>query len=176
MNGKSGKATVTISDQQDAIKADAQRCRRRDFQFAGKAVVAIRRKSNRQFVTVREVGIRAKGHEDRVVWGERARVQLTGQLNSQHERRTAKFGPVCWLGRQHGQRGLRMWAEPDGMVAGRFRLTPEVGSQVKAAVDAQVRRIFREHKGKDHEPHHVKLRFFLASENRIDVSRIGRMR
>ena len=46
-----------------------------------------------------------------------------------------------------------MWTDHDGMVAGRFRLTPEVGGQVKAAIDAQVRRIFREHKGSDHEPH-----------------------
>ena len=55
--------------------------------------------------------------------------------------------------RQHRQRECRMWTDHDGMVAGRFRLTPEVGGQVKAAIDAQVRRIFREHKGNDHEPH-----------------------
>jgi hypothetical protein len=46
-----------------------------------------------------------------------------------------------------------MWTDPDGMLAGRFRLTPEIGSQVKAAIDAQVRRIFRERNSNDHEPH-----------------------
>jgi hypothetical protein len=56
--------------------------------------------------------------------------------------------------RQQGERGLRMWTDTDGMVAGRFRLTPEVGGQVKAAIDAQVQRIFRKRRaGLDHEPH-----------------------
>ena len=55
--------------------------------------------------------------------------------------------------RQHRERGLRMWTDADGMVTGRFRLTPEVGGRVKGAIDAAVQRIFRAHRGKDHEPH-----------------------
>jgi len=46
-----------------------------------------------------------------------------------------------------------MWTDADGMVAGRFRLAPETGSQVKAAIDAHVQRAFRAHKGGEHEPH-----------------------
>ncbi len=45
--------------------------------------------------------------------------------------------------RQHAQRCLRMWTDGDGMVSGQFRLTPEVGGQVKAKLDAEVQRIFR---------------------------------
>jgi hypothetical protein len=39
------------------------------------------------------------------------------------------------------------------MLAGRFRYAAEVGAQLKAVIDAQANRIFREHKaGTDHEP------------------------
>ena len=65
--------------------------------------------------------------------------------------------------RQHRRRGLRMWTDPDGMVAGRFLLTPEVGGQVKAKVDAEVRRIFRAHRGTDHEPHEAYAADALAA-------------
>src|SRR5262249_26490021 len=40
-------------------------------------------------------------------------------------------------------RCLRMWTAGDGMVEGHFRLTPEVGGRVKAAIDSEVQRIFR---------------------------------
>jgi hypothetical protein len=56
--------------------------------------------------------------------------------------------------RQRGLRSLRMWTDTDGMLAGRFRLTPEVGGRVKARLDAEVQRIFRSRrKGTEHEPH-----------------------
>ena len=55
--------------------------------------------------------------------------------------------------RHQSSRELRMWPDTDGMVAGRFRLTPEVGGQVKAAIDAAVQKIFRARKGGEHEPH-----------------------
>ena len=46
--------------------------------------------------------------------------------------------------RQHKARSFRMWTEADGMMAGRFRLTPEIGGQIKAIVDTVVQRTFRE--------------------------------
>ena len=55
--------------------------------------------------------------------------------------------------RHHRAREFRMWTDPDGMVAGQFRLTPETGGQVKAKIDAQVRRTFRARNGGEQEPH-----------------------
>jgi hypothetical protein len=56
--------------------------------------------------------------------------------------------------RHHRQRCFRIWSDTDGMIAGNFRLEPEVGGPVKAAFDEAVQRIFRAHKaGTDHEPH-----------------------
>jgi hypothetical protein len=55
--------------------------------------------------------------------------------------------------RHDRSRELRMWTDTDGMLAGRFRLAPEVGAQVKKAIDAQVQRTFRARKGGEHEPH-----------------------
>jgi hypothetical protein len=55
--------------------------------------------------------------------------------------------------RLHAQRRFRTWTDSDGMVAGHFRLTPEVGGQVKAAIDAEVQRTFRaRRKGQAREP------------------------
>jgi hypothetical protein len=55
--------------------------------------------------------------------------------------------------RQHAARRLRMWTDDDGMVAGHFRLTPEVGGQVKAAFESAVQRTFRARRaGTEHEP------------------------
>ena len=66
--------------------------------------------------------------------------------------------------RQHTARGLRMWTDADGMVAGRFRLTPEIGGQLKTAIDAQVQRIFRNRRaGLDHEPHEAYAADALAA-------------
>ena len=44
--------------------------------------------------------------------------------------------------RQHASRYLSMWPEADGMVGGRFRVTPEIGGQIKAIVDAHVQKTF----------------------------------
>jgi hypothetical protein len=54
--------------------------------------------------------------------------------------------------RQHRERQFRMWTNADGMLAGRFAYEPEIGGLLKAAIDAQVKKIFREHKSNDHEP------------------------
>jgi len=55
--------------------------------------------------------------------------------------------------RQQRLRGLHTWTDDDGMLAGRFRLVPEVGGQFVATLDTETQRIFREHRaGKDHEP------------------------
>lgn len=51
--------------------------------------------------------------------------------------------PTARAARQHAARRFRMWTSLDGMVEGHFSLTPEVGGQVKAAVDAATQRIFR---------------------------------
>ncbi len=54
--------------------------------------------------------------------------------------------------RQHAARFLRTWINGDGMLAGRFAYPPEIGGRLKAALDAQVKKVFREHQGKDREP------------------------
>ena len=55
--------------------------------------------------------------------------------------------------RQKKLRELRTWTDDDGMLAGRFRLTPEVGGQFLATLEKETQRIFRSRRsGKDHEP------------------------
>ena len=61
--------------------------------------------------------------------------------------------PTTRRKRQHSSRSLRIRTDDDGMIAGSFRLAPEVGGQVKAAFDAAVQKRFREHKSGTHEPH-----------------------
>jgi hypothetical protein len=62
--------------------------------------------------------------------------------------------PTERAARQHASRGLRMWTAGDGMLEGHFRLTPEVGGQVKSAIDDGVQRIFRaRRKDGPHESH-----------------------
>jgi hypothetical protein len=51
--------------------------------------------------------------------------------------------PSVRAARQHASRACRTWYSDDGMVEGWFRLTPEVGGQVKAVLDDQTRREFR---------------------------------
>jgi hypothetical protein len=46
--------------------------------------------------------------------------------------------------RQHAQRSFQSWNTPDGMVAGRFLVTPEVGGAIKAKIEDGTRRRFRE--------------------------------
>ncbi len=55
--------------------------------------------------------------------------------------------------RQHRDRAFRSWTDRDGMWAGSFRYSPEIGAQLKAVIDKRTQRIFRDHKaGTDHEP------------------------
>ena len=57
-----------------------------------------------------------------------------------------------------------MWSEADGMVAGRFALTPEVGGQIKAIVEKGVQQIFRSRRaGEEHEPHEAYAADVLAN-------------
>ncbi len=61
--------------------------------------------------------------------------------------------PAGRRARQHRLRELHSWTDADGMIAGRFRLTPEVGGAVTKVIEAEVQRIFRSRKaGTDHEP------------------------
>ncbi|MGZ6969623.1 MAG: HNH endonuclease signature motif containing protein [Acidimicrobiia bacterium] len=46
--------------------------------------------------------------------------------------------------RQHASRSFTMWSTADGMVAGRFQVTPEVGGAIKAKIEDGTRRRFRE--------------------------------
>jgi len=56
--------------------------------------------------------------------------------------------------RHHQGRSLRMWTDDDGMLAGEFRLTPEAGGAVKALLDGETARRFRQHRGAGtREPH-----------------------
>ncbi|HEX5096332.1 MAG TPA: DUF222 domain-containing protein [Acidimicrobiia bacterium] len=66
--------------------------------------------------------------------------------------------------RQHRQRSFRMWTDSDGMMVGRFALTPEVGGQIKAIVDKGVQQIFRKRRaGEEHEPHEAYAADVLAN-------------
>jgi hypothetical protein len=67
--------------------------------------------------------------------------------------RAAVENPSARAKRHHMQRRFGMWTDADGMIAGKFRLAPEVGGPIKAVFEAAVQRIFRDHKaGTDHEP------------------------
>jgi len=57
--------------------------------------------------------------------------------------RAAVEDPAARAKRQHAARRLRMWSGDDGMVEGQFSLTPEVGGQIKALIDDQTQRNFR---------------------------------
>jgi hypothetical protein len=65
--------------------------------------------------------------------------------------------------RQHRSRSFRMWTDADGMVVGRFALTPEVGGQIKSIVEKGVQQIFRARRaGEAHEPHEAYAADVLA--------------
>jgi hypothetical protein len=51
--------------------------------------------------------------------------------------------PQARATRQHAARSLKMWNATDGMVEGHFRLTPEVGGGLKAAIEERTRQVFR---------------------------------
>jgi hypothetical protein len=56
--------------------------------------------------------------------------------------------------RQHAARTFRMWRGDDGMVEGRFRLTPEIGGSFKALIDTETQQVFRtRHAEGAREPH-----------------------
>jgi Domain of unknown function (DUF222) len=77
--------------------------------------------------------------------------------------------------RLHSQRRLRIWTDADGMVAGQFRLTPEVGGPVKAAIDAQVQRTFRARRaGQPREPEEAYAADALAAFVLDERAPVGR--
>ena len=66
--------------------------------------------------------------------------------------------------RQHAARHFRMWTDDDGMVAGKFRVTPEVGGQMKTAIETAVQRTFRARRsGSEHESHEAYAADALAA-------------
>jgi hypothetical protein len=67
--------------------------------------------------------------------------------------RAAVEDPGARAQRHHRQRRFTMWTDTDGMIAGSYRLAPEVGGPIKAVFEKAVQRVFRDHKaGTDHEP------------------------
>jgi hypothetical protein len=59
--------------------------------------------------------------------------------------------PAQRAARHRKERTFRMWTDIDGMVAGQFRLAPEIGGKIKAAFDAKVQRMFRAQTQGEHE-------------------------
>jgi hypothetical protein len=57
--------------------------------------------------------------------------------------RAATEDPAARRQRHRAARGLSTWTDLDGMVAGRFRLPPEVGGEVRAILDDATRRRYR---------------------------------
>ena len=53
--------------------------------------------------------------------------------------------------RQRRGRRLRTWTDLDGMFAGSFALTPEIGGQIKAIIDDHVGRALRTRRGTDNQ-------------------------
>jgi hypothetical protein len=78
--------------------------------------------------------------------------------------RAAMEEPDARAKRQHRSRSFRMWTGADGMVVGRFALTPEVGGQIKSIVEKGVQQIFRARRtGEAHEPHEAYAADVLAN-------------
>ncbi|MCU1459657.1 MAG: protein of unknown function endonuclease [Actinomycetia bacterium] len=66
--------------------------------------------------------------------------------------------------RQHADRTLTMWNNVDGMVEGHFRLAPEIGGALRAAIQQQTQRVFRaKYRAGIHEPHHAYAADALAA-------------
>jgi 5-methylcytosine-specific restriction endonuclease McrA len=64
--------------------------------------------------------------------------------------------PQARAQRQHAARSLKMWNSTDGMVEGHFRLTPEVGGGLRAAIEQQTQAVFRaKYRDGVREPHHA---------------------
>ncbi len=49
--------------------------------------------------------------------------------------------------RQQAARSFSMWPTVDGMVEGRFKVTPEIGGQIKTVIEDGTRRVFRAARG-----------------------------
>jgi hypothetical protein len=70
-----------------------------------------------------------------------------------HQARATGEDAAMRAKRQHESRRFRIWTADDGMVEGNFRLTPEIGGQVKAVIDAGTQKTFRDRRSGEHEPH-----------------------
>src|SRR5689334_9984807 len=53
--------------------------------------------------------------------------------------------PAKLIDRQQRSRFFRTWSTDDGMVEGRFRVTPEIGGQINTVVENDTQQIFRAH-------------------------------
>jgi hypothetical protein len=78
---------------------------------------------------------------------ERAADGLTSLNDACVEARARVEDPIARSKRQHAARSLKMWTATDGMLEGHFRLAPEAGGGLKAAIDAQTKRVFRVERG-----------------------------
>jgi hypothetical protein len=56
----------------------------------------------------------------------------------------AEADDEAWAKRLHDARQLRTWVDPDSSTCGMWRLTPDKGSEVNAALDAEIDLIFAE--------------------------------
>jgi hypothetical protein len=57
--------------------------------------------------------------------------------------RAAREDQAARSARQHKERSFRMWTATDGMVEGRFKVTPEIGGAIRARIDHMTRKKFR---------------------------------
>jgi hypothetical protein len=56
----------------------------------------------------------------------------------------AEADDAAWAQRLHDTRQLRTWVDPDSSTCGMWRLAPDKGAEVNAALDAEIDLIFRE--------------------------------
>jgi Domain of unknown function (DUF222) len=59
------------------------------------------------------------------------------------EARAGYEDELARVARQRGRRSFRMWTGDDGMLEGRFALTPEIGGQVKAVLERAAQQRFK---------------------------------
>ncbi len=59
-------------------------------------------------------------------------------------RAAAETDDAAWAQRLHDTRSLRQWIDGDSAVCGSWRMSPDKGAEVKAALDAETDLIFRE--------------------------------
>ncbi len=58
-------------------------------------------------------------------------------------RASAEADDAAWAQRLHDQRSLRTWVDPDTATCGMWRLSPDKGAEVNAALDAETDLLFR---------------------------------